>query len=442
MLTILIFVFSLLFLTIYALFYYASASFMLYELIYFFYPQNRWWGESVPAVSYSFLSVVLMAFVFIKGFKVSSDNKILAIPQFRYMFLLFATFVLASFFSPMPEIHSQAMIYFGKLVIIILLAYKLCHEPKDLNRYIMGYLLGAWYFSYLVYQTGRNHWDRVEYIGFVDAPESNGFAAAMAPSLVFCLHYFWISKNIWHRIGYAFIGAFLANALVLINSRGSFLAVVGGAGYYMYKLYFSKARVKHQRMGVILVAIFGLAGALYVADDGFIERMYTITSEAESLDDTKSEKQTGATRVEFWKAAWEVTKDHPFGTGARGFEFYSPRYIPEDIATGKSRNRAVHSSWFEALSETGFLGFLFLVLMGIASFFSLSKVKKNLSIDTMYDEHWKMTAIQAGLITFAISMTFINRMRAEILYWLILYSACAYNIYVLKADKHIVKKEK
>jgi hypothetical protein len=74
--------------------------------------------------------------------------------------------------------------------------------------------------------------------------------------------------------------------------------------------------------------------------------------------------------------------------------------------------------------------------MVTASFSSLSKAKKNMSIETMYDEHWKMTAIQASLITFAISMTFLNRMRAEILYWLILYSACAYNIYVLKAEKN------
>jgi hypothetical protein len=440
MFTILIFLFTLIFLTIYAVFYYASASFILYELIYFFYPQNRWWGASVPSVSYSFLSVILMAFVLVKGFNDFKENKIIKVPQFRYMFLLFAMFALSSFFSPMPSVHSQAMTYFGKLIIIVLIAYKLCHTPKDLNRYIMGYLLGSWYFSYLVYQTGRNHWDRVEYIGFVDAPESNGFAAAIAPSLVFCLHYFWVSKKMWQRIGYAFIGAFLANALVLINSRGSFLAVVCGAGYYMYRLYFSAVRVKHQRMGVVLVAILGLAGALYVADDSFIERMYTISGDAKSLDETKSEEQTGATRVEFWKAAWEMAKDHPFGTGSRGFEFYAPYYVPQEIATGKSRNRAVHSTWFEALSETGYIGLLFLILMVTASFSSLSKAKKNMSIETMYDEHWKMTAIQAGLITFAISMTFLNRMRAEILYWLILYSACAYNLYVLNAEKNIVKK--
>jgi hypothetical protein len=437
MITILIFVFSLLFLSIYAVFYYASASFMLYELIYFFYPQNRWWGDSVPALGYSFLSVVLMAFVLIKGLKDLKKNKIMKIPQLRFLFLFFLTFVVSYFFSPLPSVHSEAMTYFGKLIIIILIAYKLCQTPRDLNLYIMGYVLGAWYFSYLAFQTGRNSGDRVEYIGFVDAPDSNGFAAAIAPAVIFSLHYFWVSKNNWHRLGYAFIGALLANALVLINSRGSFLAVVGGVGFYMYLLYFSKARIKYQRLGVIVVTIFGLSGALYIADDGFIARMYSITGDANALDDTKSEEQTGATRVIFWAAAWELTKDHPLGVGARGFEFYAPYYIPEDVATGKSRHRSVHSSWFEALSETGYLGFIFFVSMIITSLLTLSKVKKRLSIDTMYAEHWKMTAIQASIITFAISMTFMNRMRAEILYWLIMYSACAYNLYIVNGSKNI-----
>jgi hypothetical protein len=413
---------------------------MLYELIYFFYPQNRWWGSSVPDISYSFLSVVLMAFVLIKGFKDFNENKILKVPQFRYLFLIFLTLAISSFFAPIPLLHSMAMNYFFKLIIIILIAYKLCQTARDLNLYIMGYVLGSWYFSYLVYQTGRNDGDRVEGIGFVDAPDSNGFAAAVAPSLIFVLHYFWVAKNNWYRLLFALVGAFLANALVLINSRGSFLAVVVGGSYYMYLLYFSKARVRYQRTGVIAVTIFGLAGAIYIADDGFIERMYTITEEAKTLEETKTEGQTGATRMIFWAAAWDLTKDHPFGVGGRGFEFYAPKYIPQDVDTGKSRNRAVHSTWFQALSETGYLGFTFFVLMLIASFRTLSKVKKNLNIDTMYAEHWKMTAIQGSLITYMVSSTFLNLMRAEVLYWLILYTACAYNIYVIKADKNIVKK--
>jgi hypothetical protein len=438
MLTILIFLSSLLFLSIYAVFYYASASFVLYELIYFFYPQNRWWGGSVPAIGYSFLSVLLMAFVLLKGYKNTTENKIMGIPQFRYMFLFYFTFAFSYFFSPLQTSHIDAMTYLGKLLIIILIAYKLCEKPRDLNLYIMGYLLGSWYFSYLVYQTGRNSGDRVEYIGFVDAPDSNGFAAAIAPALIFSLHYFWVSKNNWHRLGYALIGAFIANALVLINSRGSFLAVVCGGGFYMYHLYFAKNRVKNQRMGVILVAILGLTGALYVADDGFITRMYTITGDAKSLEETKSEQQSGATRIEFWKAAWNMAKDHPMGVGSRGFEYYAPYYIPQNVNTGSTRNRAVHSSWFEALSEAGYLGLIFFIFMIATSLLTLSKVKSNLSINNMYKEHWKMTAIQASIITFAISMTFMNRIRAEILYWLILYSACAYNLYILNGAKNII----
>jgi hypothetical protein len=437
MITILIFVFSLFFLSIYAVFYYASASFMLYELIYFFYPQNRWWGGSVPAIGYSFLSVLLMAFVLVKGYKNTTENKIFTIPQFRYMFLFYFTFAFSYFFSPLQISHVDAMTYLGKLFIIILIAYKLCQKPRDLNLYIMGYLLGSWYFSFLAYQTGRNDGDRVEYIGFVDAPDSNGFAAAIAPALIFSLHYFWVSKNNWHRLGYAIIGAFIANALVLINSRGSFLAAVCGGGFYMYHLYFAKNRVKNQRMGVILVAILGLSGALFVADDGFIARMYTITGVAQSLEETKSEQQTGATRIEFWKAAWVLAKDYPLGVGVQGFEFYAPKYIPGDVATGKSRNRSVHSSWFEALTEAGYLGLIFFVFMIATSLLTLSKVKSKLSINNMYNEHWKMTAIQASIITFAVSMTFMNRMRAEILYWLIMYSACAYNLYIINGSKNL-----
>jgi len=35
------------------------------------------------------------------------------------------------------------------------------------------------------------------------------------------------------------------------------------------------------------------------------------------------------------------------------------------------------------------------------------------------------------LISFLVTATFMNRFRAEALYWIILYTACAYNIYVL-----------
>jgi hypothetical protein len=42
-------------------------------------------------------------------------------------------------------------------------------------------------------------------------------------------------------------------------------------------------------------------------------------------------------------------------------------------------------------------------------------------------------------VSFLFTMTFLNRFRAEILYWLVLFSALALNIYYLKEND---KKEK
>ena len=62
----------------------------------------------------------------------------------------------------------------------------------------------------------------------------------------------------------------------------------------------------------------------------------------------------------------------------------------------------------------------------------LNKVRSYLRDNQLVDEYFKIIALQGSLIAFVIAMTFLNRMRAEVLYWLIMFSAAAYNVYVLK----------
>jgi O-antigen ligase len=156
--------------------------------------------------------------------------------------------------------------------------------------------------------------------------------------------------------------------------------------------------------------------------------MTTIDNDAQ-IDETR---ETGGTRMIFWSAAWEMAKDYPFGNGYKGFNYLSHLYIPEDVATGNSRNRTVHSTWMEALSEIGYAGLLALFFMLWSSYKTTNKCKDTLSKQGDIDNFFKIIALQAAGLCFIISMTFLNRLRAEILYWLILYSAIAYNIYIVK----------
>jgi O-antigen ligase len=208
----------------------------------------------------------------------------------------------------------------------------------------------------------------------------------------------------------------------------------------MFIWFFSSIQRKNQRLGIIGIALFGLLGVAVVTDRLFWERMLTI-SEAASLVRVE-EQETGGTRILFWKAAIDMAKDHPFGAGSSAFIYYSPFYLPENINTGRSRNRAVHSTWFEVLTEIGYLGLAAFSFMIYFSFLTCYRAAKRLKEQNNAERYFKVVAIGCALLCFVVSMTFLNRLRAEMLYWCVLFTAIAYNIYVLKdPTKQITSKQ-
>lgn len=405
-------------------------AFVLYQAIYFFHPEKRWWGVSIPDISYSFFAVLLMLVLFIANFKRCNRNKVFETPQFKWMYAVLFIYSITYFYAVNPESHATALNYFFKLIVIMTIAYKFCDTDQKLNYALYGYIFGAWYVSFYIWQVGRNSGHRVENVGTVDAPDANGLAAAITPALVLCLYYFWTHNKKTVKLIFILAGIFIANAIVLINSRGAFLGAAVGVGFFMYYMYTSSFQRKHQKKMAIFLTIFGLAGAGYLADDSFKERILSIVGQSE-VDTTK---ESGSTRTVFWQAAWDMAEDYPLGNGYRGFNYYAPFYIPENVNTGAGRNRSVHSTWFETLSEIGYLGLFAFCMMLYSSHKTLNKCKIKLKETKHINEYFKVISLQAALLSFVVAMTFLNRMRAEILYWCILYSACAYNIYVLKSS--------
>jgi preprotein translocase subunit Sss1 len=415
-------------------------SFVLYEAVYFFNPAQRWWSYSVPSLSYSFFTVLLMFGALILKMmrkESNSSNSILAAPQFKWLYLLVILYLIAWTYAARPDLHEPAAINYLKLMIIISVAYKLIDTVKNLDLALWGYVFGAWYVSFLTWQTGRNSGNRVEGIGTVDSPDANGIAAALAPSLVICLYYVWISRNLVAKGLFALGGVFIANALILINSRASFLAAGASIVFFMFFMYFSSFQRKFQKASAIGLTVIGLAGFLYLADDSFFSRIQTIKN-----TEISEEQESHTTRLLFWLAALEMAQDYPFGNGVRGFDYYAPYYIPEDVDTGAHRNRSVHSTWMETLTEIGYPGIIVFLLALYSSFQTTRKCLKVLKEKGDADEYFKIIMLQAACLAYVVAMTFMNRFRAEILYWLILYTACAYNIYVLKGytEKESEKK--
>ena len=411
-------------------------AFLVYQAVYFFNPPKRWWGPSIPDLSFSYYVVVLMALLIVINYKKLSKNKLLNAPQTKWVYLFLATHIAAYLYAVLPIRHDIFTIYFLKLVVIISIAYKLIDSEKDLKLAVLGYVFGAWYLSFYAFQIGRNRGDRVEGIGTVDSPDSNGIAAAIAPAVIFGIYYLWSSNNLWKR-GLALVSlAFLCNALVLINSRGAVLGLIVGSAYFIYHLYKGKVKAKYQKATVYGLILTGIIGLSVVVDDGFVERFSSLKEESQGVNE---QGESGSTRVVYWKAAFQLALDHPLGTGAYGFNYYAREYIPADTFVGEKLRKSggvksVHSSWFSILAEVGFLGLFFFLFMLISCFKTGKQLKQLFAKRNMPFNYYFIFALEGALITFMVTMTFLDRHRAEILFWLILFFMASHNIFISKEN--------
>lgn len=417
-----------------AIFFLPVASFLVYQLVYFLNPDDRWWSTSIPGIRYSFTVVVVMILTLAVNYRSYTARAAWRRqPILKWLFAILVMYIIMLNFAVVPHIHQRFVIDFTKLVIIIFVAYKLVNTERALDAALWAYVLGATYIGLMAYQTGRNSGNRVEGIGMVDTGgDSNMVAAALAPSLVILIYMAWMGNRKVKALAFV-CGAFIANAIVLINSRGAFLGVVVGAGFFLLYMLFSKYRRKGQRGMAVLIILAGSAGGLYLADDAFWDRMHTLTLAQEDAG------ASGSHRVDYWLATFEVLEDYPMGVGIEGFQVVSEQYLPSHYFVNRNIGRAVHSTWFQFLGELGWPGpILFVGLLLTVAGLS-KKTKRQLIAQERYEAYFKMLAMEGALLTYLVCATFIDRSRAEVLYWLILFIAVGVNVYYLQARRPEVK---
>lgn len=403
-----------------------AASFLVYQLVYLVNPDIRWWAASIPGVQYSFIAAVLMLFMLsVKYNELSIHASWKQQPIFKWILLLLLMYVLMISIAIVPEVHKGFTYDFAKLVVIIFVAYKLINTERALDASLWTYIVGVTYIGYVAYSVGRDWQGRVEGIGMIDTGgDGNMTAAAMVPALVILTYMAWIG-NKWIKVLAVICGAFIANGIVLINSRGAFLGALAGISFFIFYMIFSRYQRKGQRGTAIVIILLGLVGTIYVTDEAFWLRMGTI----EAVDDGA---KSGSHRIEFWMATLDVLNDYPLGVGIQGFIELSPNYLPEHYFEGRTTGKAVHSTWFQVLGEVGWLGLGFMLALLVSTFKMSKKTKQYLIRNEDYNGYFKMLALEGALLSFLVAASFINRARAEMLYWLILFIAIASNIYYLR----------
>lgn len=411
-----------------ALTYAPVSAFVTYLAVYFINPDLRWWSASLPGLRYSFMTVAIMILaLFINYKKLTAKARWRDQKTFIFLGLLVLVYIITGQYALLPYLHNKFTTDFTNLIIVIFIAYKLINSEAALKATIFTYMAGSAYIGNQARITGRDWQGRVEGIGMIDTGgDSNYTAAALAPAIIFCIYYLW-QGNKRTKVFSVVCAALIANGLVLINSRGSFLAVIGGAGLFFLFMIFSKYQKKGQRGIAFITILAGLAGGIAVTDQQFWDRMSTL----KEVD----EGGGGSHRTDFWRASLEAIKDYPLGIGVGGFQYVSLEYIDDKYRKGHPDGAAVHSTWFQAITEIGYHGLIIFVIIITLSYRATYLAKKCVLNNEDYATYFLILAIECALLAYLISATFINRLRAVAPFVLILYMLCANNIYTKGAEK-------
>ncbi len=424
--------FALLFASVYfsglfmSLFKGAHWAFYIYQVVYFLNPEKRWWSAGLPFSRYSLITVAVLFFAYMMQRKKFNYhlNEIRKLPQFKWIIMLLITYGLVYFSAVSKGLHYEAMIEYIKLFIVIGIAYKVVDTRKKLEYSIHAMIVGIAYLGFVTYSMGRDEFGRIGRFGMIDAPDANVAAAAMIASLPFLIFYFW-RGSLKTKIIMTLFGAIIVNGLVLANSRGAFVGGGIACVYFVWEMLRSKFKVRYQRIITVFLIVCGLVSLSIVIDTSFLERMST-------LSDVSDGRKSGSSRVTFWVLTFDVLKEYPFGAGASGYELLSPNYVPAEYFDRGKSVKAVHSIWFQALAEVSYIGFFFFMMIIYTTYRSLQKVKRYYWEKKDVYGYYFTHAILSSYIGVLVASSFINQFRTQIVYWLILFTACLFNIVMLR----------
>ena len=385
----------------------------LYELLYFIYPSSRWW-HTLPEFRYSFFLAIIFIVVFLfkrKSFTKCEQNVIF--PQERWLVLMIGVMGIISFYAVWPEEHFRYLKYQIQQLVFLYIAFRVIDREEKFERVVWAFLAGCFYVGYIALSTPRDMFGRLEGIGMPDGPDANTTAAVLVTAIPLLLHYIFAGSKL-KRIAALLFFPFIANAVILLNSRGAFLALVIAVALQIFAVVRGKVFSSQQRLFGVFTAMGCLGLFLYLADATFWGRMASLR-EVEL-------GEGGATRVNFWLAAIDLVRQHPFGLGARGFEFMSPTILPEEWLTSQG-SITIHSTYFQALVDFGYVGIVIISGFIVSTFLQLRKVKIWSVERGDVKNYSKSLAFEYSFLALLVASIFIDRLYSEVFYWMILFAA-------------------
>jgi putative inorganic carbon (hco3(-)) transporter len=384
----------------------------LYMLTFFAAPQLWWWGDDIPQLRYALWAGVILLFATVFASQTQDDGA--EHPRMgshkAAVFMAVNATLVHLVLAVNRGISLNTYTELIKYSLLFYLLHLAIRDRRDFRIALVTLALGGFYIGWEITINGRGDisGSRLEGVGAPGADTSNGLASLMLTILPL-VGSLWV-QGTWKHKALAIVSApLILNVLLLCNSRGAFLGLIGAGVAFLIV-----ARGQTRKRAFKTLALGAVALFLLLGDPKILERFSTTFVGSEARDNS------AASRLEFWRAGIRMLEDYPLGAGGAAFkEVLGRRYLATIVGEENAEARSLHNGFLTEATDWGIQGLagkvLFLGFALVALYRTMERCRKeNRTSDALIG--LSIWASAAGLL---ITCLFGSFLASEWTFWLV-----------------------
>jgi hypothetical protein len=387
-----------------------SYAVAFYMLTFFAAPHLWWWGSDLPAVRYALVAggVLLIAVILRGGQSDEYGHQWSRVHTYAIAMIVNATIV-HFFIGSTPSVSIDNYVEFLKYTLLFFLMWRAIEDRDDMRIVIMSLAMGAAYIGYevTINERGDFNGSRLEGVGAPGADSSNSLASVVLLVLPLIGSLF-VRGDKRHKITAIVSAPFALNVVLLCNSRGAFLGLIGSGLAFLLL-----SRGPTRKQAIRAVALGGVLLFMLLGDPEILERFKTTFVGGEDRD------RSAASRLEFWQAGLRMLADYPLGDGGGSFKYvHAERYIREVIGQD-AELRSLHNGYLTEATEWGVQGLWFRMIFIGAAVGAAYRTARWCRQNGRTEDSLMGICLMVSLVGFLITSMFGSFLRNEWGYWIV-----------------------
>ena len=334
----------------------------LYMLTFFAAPHLWWWGDEIPRMRYAlWAGVALLISVVIFRIQSPPDDghRTSRVHKTAVLMVVNATLVhllLAIDRTISLDTYTELL----KYTLLFYLMWIGIRDKRDFRTAIMAIALGGFYIGWEITMNERGDFSgsRLEGVGAPGAETANSLASLMLTCLPL-ISSLLVDGSKRDKIIALGAAPLVLNVLLLCNSRGAFLGLMGtGVAFLLI------ARGKTRKMALRSLLVGTVALYFLLGDPKILDRFTTTFVGSEERDNSAS------SRLVFWQAGMRMLNDYPLGAGGGAFKFnVGRRYQASIVGDRNAEDRSLHNGYLTEATDWGIQGLALKLFMFVSALF-------------------------------------------------------------------------